>query len=135
VFAQNHKELIIQPAACPEAAKLLRGYSPNGESLQKCRMRTFRLMLIDVSNLSILHGPCVLVSKTKKGSRSPFLWISPVRSFRSSIFSHLPCTAWCAGQAAGLSNGVKLGRGRSISGGCFLSSLFISASRMEGRGK
>ena len=55
-----------------EGVKKLEDDSPDGEYLQKCRMRSFNLTAMDASKLSILHSLCIFVEKAGKGSRSTF---------------------------------------------------------------
>jgi len=66
-----------------ETADRLGGY------LRNCRMRTFNLIVMSPSNLSILHGLCTFGRKLKKGIRSTFFPTSPRPVFASWIFSQL----------------------------------------------
>jgi hypothetical protein len=69
------------------SCEIILGQQPlTGEYLQKCRMRTFNLMLMNLSKLSIWYGPCVLVSKTEKVAALHFFRYPPVRSLNLGFF-------------------------------------------------
>jgi hypothetical protein len=52
-------------------------------------MRSFNLMVMNASKLSILHSLCIFVDKAGKGNRSTFFPISPHPGFGSWISSRL----------------------------------------------
>jgi hypothetical protein len=69
-----------------EGVKKLEDDSPDGEYLQKCRMRSFNLTVMDASKSSILRNLCIFVEKAGKGSRSTFLPISPALALSLGFF-------------------------------------------------
>ena len=84
---------VLIPFTLPKAVKLFRGVVARAGDISKnVECGHLNLMVMNPSNLSILHSFCILGSKAEKGSRSTFFPISPGTVFESwNFFTPSPC--------------------------------------------